>query len=94
MRCELVGQAETALGQGEQHDAAVRGQATAIEGRGEFLASGAWQRERQQSIFIQGGCGALWLLVTLGLDTQSVNAISSLRDPRQQTPVMPVNERG
>jgi len=32
--------------------------------------------------------------VTLGLDTQSVNAISSLRDTRQRIPAMLVNKTG
>jgi len=87
----ICGRAEI---RGPPHDAAVRGQAAAIEGRGEFLPSDAWQRERQQGIFVHGGCGALRLVVTLGLDTQSVNAISILRDTRQRSPAMSVNKTG
>jgi hypothetical protein len=33
-------------------------------------------------------------VVMVGLDTQSVNAISSLRDARQRIPAMPVNKTG
>ena len=90
----LLREAETPLGRGLQHDAAVRCQAATVEGCGEFLASDAWQGEGQKGIFVNGGCGALRVLVTLGLDTQSVNAIRSVRDTRQQNPAMPVNKTG
>lgn len=90
---ELLRQAKTPFGQAEQHDAAVRCQAPAVKGCGEFLASNAWQRERQHRIVVHGGCGALRLVVMVGLDTQSVNAIKSLRDIRQRIPAMPAKRR-
>ena len=92
--CKLVGQAETPFGKAEQHDAAIRCQTAAVEGGGEFLATDAWQAEGPQSILAHGGRGGLRLVATLGLDTQSVNAIRSLRDARQPSPAMPVNKTG
>ena len=46
---ELVGNAEPAGGLGQQQDAAIRGQASAIEGGCELLAPNGWKREREST---------------------------------------------
>lgn len=56
---EAPGHAQAALGGGQQQDAAIGRQATAIEGRGDLLASDGWQGKRQGRIVGHGGCGAL-----------------------------------
>ena len=57
--CEFDGDAERLLDGGEQHHAAIGGDATPVEGGGDFLALNRWQRERQQGIFGHGGCGSV-----------------------------------
>ena len=42
-RREPIGDPEAALGGGQQHDAAVRGDAAAVEGCGDFLAADGWK---------------------------------------------------
>ena len=79
-----LGKAEPPLGQGEQHRAAVRCEASAIERSRDLLASDGWQSERQDRIVVHGGGGALRLFDQDGLNTQSVRAISSLRYARQR----------
>jgi len=81
--------AQATLGGGQKHDAAVRRHAAAIEGGGELLAADGWKEEGCGRIIGHGGCGAARLWVLVGLDTRSVNAISSLRDTRRRIPAMP-----
>ncbi len=86
---QAPGHAQAALGGGQKHDAAVRRHAAAIEGSGELLAADGWKEEGCGRIIGHGGCGAARLWVLVGLDTRSVNAISSLRDTRRRIPAMP-----
>ena len=57
LRSKLVGDPHAPLRQGQQHHAAVRSDAPAIERGGDLLAVDRWQRERQQAIVDHGGCG-------------------------------------
>ena len=58
-RRELLGDAQPPRGLGEQQDAAVRGQASAVEGSCELLAPNGWKRERQTRRIGHGGRGRL-----------------------------------
>ena len=49
---------QAALGGGQQHDAAIGGDATTVEGRGDFLAADGWKQERRSRIVAHGGCGS------------------------------------
>ena len=55
---EALRDAHGALDSGEQHNAAIRRQATAIESRSEFLASNGWKTERLSRSLGHGGCGS------------------------------------
>ena len=57
-RREPIGDPEAALGGSQQHDAAVRGDAAAVEGGGDFLAADGWKAERLDRIVGHGGCGS------------------------------------
>ena len=61
-RGELLGDTEPPRGLGEQQDAAVRGQASAVEGGCELLAPHGWKRERQRRRIGHGGRGGLDLV--------------------------------
>jgi hypothetical protein len=52
------GKSDAPLGSGQQHHAAVGGEATAIERRGDFLAADGWKGERLDRIVMHGGCGS------------------------------------
>ena len=56
---ELLGNAQSLGGLGEQQDAAARGQAPAVEGSCELLAPHRWKRERQTRRIGHGGRGRL-----------------------------------
>ena len=65
--CQPIGNPQTALGSGQQHDAAIGGEASAVEGGSDFLAAHSWKQERLARIVRHGGCGALrswWRLVS------------------------------
>jgi hypothetical protein len=57
-RRQPVAQAELALGRGQQHDPAIGGQPSAIEGSRQLLAADRWKAEGLDRIVIHGGCGA------------------------------------
>lgn len=59
---ELLGNAQSASGLSEQQDAAVRGQAPAVESSCELLAPHGWKRERQTRRIDHGGRGRLDLV--------------------------------
>src|SRR6185312_5757994 len=61
LRSQLPRRVETPLCQRQQRHAAVGGEAAAIEGGDQLLASDGWQREGQSRIVVHGGCGALRL---------------------------------
>jgi len=56
---EPLGDSETALGQGEQQDAAIRGEPPAVEGGCDLLARNGWEAEWQGRSGGHGGCGGL-----------------------------------
>src|SRR6478609_1166236 len=56
---EPLGDAEPMLSLGEQHDAAIRSDPSAIKGGGDLLALNGWKGERQQIIVGHGGRGVL-----------------------------------
>jgi hypothetical protein len=56
---EPLGDAEPTLRLGEQHDAAIRRDPSAIKGGSDLLALNGWKGERQQIIVGHGGRGAL-----------------------------------
>jgi len=56
---EPLGDAEPTLRLGEQHDAAIRRDPSAIKGGGDLLALNGWKGERQQIIVGHGGRGEL-----------------------------------
>ncbi len=79
---------QLALHRAEQHDAAIGRDASAVEGGGQLLAADGWKMERQGRIIGHGGCGSARSRGQDGLDTQSLNKISTLRDTRQRIPDM------
>jgi len=58
---QSFGDAEAPLSHRQQHNATVRGQATAVEICCDFLARDGWKRERQEFIVCHGGRG--WRVV-------------------------------
>ena len=56
---ESLGKAKPPLRLRQQHDAAIRAEASAIKGGSDFLAIYRWKRERQQIIVGGGGRGTL-----------------------------------
>ena len=78
----------------EQQDAAIGGDAPAIEGGDQFLATDGWKIKRRDRIIAHGGCGSMRWRGQDGFDTQSSNAFSVLRDTRQRIPAMRVNKMG
>jgi hypothetical protein len=77
------------LHRAEQQDAAIGGDAPTVEGGDQLLAANGWKTKRQGRIVRHGGCGSMHLLRSDGFDTQSLNALSVLRDTRQPIPAMP-----
>ncbi len=53
-----MGNPDTSFGSSQKHHAAIRGETTAIERRGEFLASDGRKPERLNRIVAHGGCGS------------------------------------
>jgi hypothetical protein len=56
-RRKLCGNAKPALGRRQNHHAAIRRDAPAIESGCDLLAVDGWKSEGQQSIVGHGGCG-------------------------------------
>jgi hypothetical protein len=77
------------LHRAEQQDTAIGGNAPAVEGGDQLLAVNRWKTERQDRIVGHGGCGSMRWRGQDGFDTQSLNALSILRDTRQPFPDMP-----
>jgi len=55
---EAIGDPQTALGGGQQHDAALGGEASAVEVSDDFLAAHGWKQQRRDRIVGHGGCGS------------------------------------
>ena len=60
-RGDPIDNADPPVGQGQQGNAAIGGDAPAIEGGADFLAPHAWQIEQKTGIVIHGGRGAFLL---------------------------------
>jgi hypothetical protein len=83
---EPLGDPQAPLGGCQQQNAAIRGDASAVERSSELLASDGWKAERLNRIVAHGGCGSACSCEQDGYDTQSINIINSLRDTRQPNP--------
>ncbi len=57
-RRQPIGDPDASLRRSQQHHAAIGGEASAIERRGDFLASDGWKAERLNRIVGHGGCGS------------------------------------
>ncbi len=56
--CQPIGDPQTALGGGQQHDAGIGGKASAVEVGDDFLAAHCWKQERRVGIVGHGGRGS------------------------------------
>ncbi len=56
--CQALSNAQAPFSGGQQHDAAVGGEASAVEGSGDLLAADGWKQERLGRIIGHGGCGS------------------------------------
>jgi hypothetical protein len=63
----------------QQHDAAIRAEASPIKGGSDFLATYRWKRKRQQIIVGGGGRGTLQSVARTGFTNQILRQIKSLR---------------
>ena len=89
-----INNADPSVGPGQQRHAAVGSDATAIEGRADFLALHAWQIEQTIGIVIHGGCGASVTWNSLGVSNQNLFQISWLCYVRQPVFRPGVNKTG
>src|SRR6201990_2174686 len=94
LRSKPVGDSHAPLRQGQQHHAAVRTDAPAIERGGDLLAVYRWQRERQQAIVDHGGCGSVRLGERLASTPKSLRQFSRLCYIRQRIPALQMNKPG
>ena len=84
---ELLGDPHPSRCRGEQHHAAVRRQAPAVERGGELLAPDGWKPERQSRIVGHGGCGRLDGVDRVGFNNRilrHINRLGYIRQPRRQ----------
>src|SRR5260370_31934228 len=89
-----LGKATTPLRLRQQHDAAIRAEASAVKRGGDLFALYRWKRERQQIIVGGGGRGALQSAARIGLNNQILRQIKSLRYIRQPISAHVVNNTG
>lgn len=93
-RGELVGNPHPPGRLSQQQDAAVRGQAPAVEGGCELLGSHGWKRERKCVKIGHGGRGGLDGVKKVGVSTQSLSQINALRYARQLRSTALMNKTG
>ncbi len=91
---EPVGDPQTTLGHRQQHDAAVRREATAVEIGCDFLAGDGWKRKRQDRSVGHGGRGWRDALEWIGVSNQILRRIRRLRHARQPQITRLVNKSG
>ena len=91
---ELVRDGELTGGLGQEEDAAIRGQAASVEGGCELLAAHGWKRDRESGRIRHGGRGRLDGVDEVGVSTQSLSHISSLRYARQPRSSALMNNSG
>jgi len=80
---EPLGKAKPPLRLRQQHDTAIRTEASAVKGGGDLFAFYRWKYERQQIIVGDGGRGALQSAARVGFSSQILRQIKSLRYIRQ-----------
>jgi hypothetical protein len=68
-----------AIGQRQQHHAAIRGKSATIESSCDFLARNRWQVEAELIIVGHGGCGSEARRAQDCLDTHSLRKFNALR---------------
>ena len=93
-RGELLGNPQPPCSMGEQQDAAVRGQAPAVEGGCELLAPHGWKREREHRRIGHGGRGGLDQVKDVGVSTQSPSQLNALRHARRPRSAALMNQAG
>ena len=91
---EPLGEAKPPLRLRQQHDAAIRAEASAVKGGGDLFALYRWKRERQQIIVGGGGRGALQSAARIGFSNQILRQIKSLRYIRQPISAYVMNKTG
>ena len=78
-RGKRISNCATAIGQCEQHHAAIRGKSATIERSCDFLARNRWQFEAELIIVGHGGCGSEARRAQDGFDTHSLRKLNALR---------------
>jgi hypothetical protein len=78
----------------QQHDAAIRAEASPIKRGSDFLAIYRWKRKRQQIIVGGGGRGTLQSVARTGFTNQILRQIKSLRYIRQPQFAAIMNKMG
>jgi hypothetical protein len=91
---EPLGKAKPPLRLRQQHDAAIRAEASAVKGGGDLFALYRWKRKRQQIIIGGGGRGALQSAARIGFSNQILRQIKSLRYIRQPVSAYLMNKTG
>src|SRR5207244_1352153 len=89
-----LGEAKPPLRSRQQHDAAIRAEASAVKGGGDLFALYRWKRKRQQIIVGGGGRGALQSAARIGFSNQILRQIKSLRYTRQPVSAYVMNKTG
>ena len=87
-RREPLGRAQAPHGHGQQKEATVQGDSSAIERGGcDLFASNGWKREPQQPIVSHGGCGGPGAVKRVGFDNRilcHINPLDYTRRPRTE----------
>lgn len=91
---KTISDLQTALGQRQQHDAAVRREATAVEIGCDFLARDGWKRERRNRSVGYGERGWRNVLKRIGLSNQILRRIRALRHTCQPQNIHVANKNG
>src|SRR5271169_3198833 len=85
-RAKRISNCAPAIGQCEQHHAAIRGKSATIERSCDFLARNGWQAESASAIVGHGGCRSEARGAQGGFDTHSFRELKALRHTRQCNP--------
>ena len=91
---QTIRDGEPALGHGQQHDAAIRGQTATIKIGCDLLGSNGRKRERRDRIVGHGGRGWSDESRTIGLSTQILRCLSCLSYARQPSVHRSMNKKG
>src|SRR5260370_25102569 len=91
---EPLGDAKPTLCLGEQHDAAIRSDPSAIKAGGDLSSLNGWKGERQQIIVGHGGPGVVLYRQRGGFSKQILRYIKSLRYARHPNSPPAMNKNG